>query len=275
MAEEVAIQERLGRRRHVHDGRPHHAPARVGHRLWRSRIPDRPRADSGVERRLSPWPRILDQCRERHRRPIHRHHLVRLLNRQRSPGGGVVECGDLVRWRGVVHLRRPHHVPPAPRLSALLRDPPHAAHAGPVLDRHGDRRAGDGRDLRGGRPRSCGAVARHRSRSLLVGLHDVSQHRLSCRVRRFVLGVPEPVPLGWRWWIGARPRLRYAGRGGERPGVNRARGGAGLFLLRPLPAALRRAGWRRRGEASGTERRRSRGSACGARRRAGGPSTDG
>ena len=75
---------RMGRQRHLHHVRPHHAPPRAGHRLHGGGVPRRPRADLGLAGGLHHRPRLLDQRRERARRAVHRGHQLRLLHRQRA-----------------------------------------------------------------------------------------------------------------------------------------------------------------------------------------------
>ena len=53
-------------------------------RLRRRRVPGRAGADVVVERPVHLRPRLLDQPRERPRRPVHRLHQLRLLDRQRA-----------------------------------------------------------------------------------------------------------------------------------------------------------------------------------------------
>ncbi len=87
----AALGGRLGRQCDLHHVRPHHAAAGVGHRLHGGGIPRCPGADVGLAGRLHHGPRVLDQRGERHRRSAHRHHQLRLLDRQRALGGRAVE----------------------------------------------------------------------------------------------------------------------------------------------------------------------------------------
>ena len=128
-------------------------------RLRRRRLLDRARADARVERRVPGGPRLLDEPRERVRRPVHRVHQLRVLDRQRADGGRAVARRHQLRRRDQLHLRRPHHAAVAAHLPQVLRHPAHAAAVRVVL--RGD--GGRGPDRRGA-VRLAGAIPTSRAR---------------------------------------------------------------------------------------------------------------
>ena len=121
LGKEVALQRRLGRRGHLHDGRSHHAPAGAADRLCDRWIFGHARTRQRVERRVPARARLLDEPGERRGRTLHCHHQLCLLDRQRAVGCRIVERRHLVRWGRGVHLRRSHHLPAFAHLPALLR----------------------------------------------------------------------------------------------------------------------------------------------------------
>ena len=148
-------------------------------------------ADVGVAGSLHHRARVLDQRGERHRRPVHRHHQLRLLHRQRAPGGGAVERGHLLRRRDRLHLRRPDRVPAPPDLPPLLRDAADAPHAGGLLGPDVDRRAAHGAALPRRRPGADGAADHDRAGALLLELHHLPEPDLPGALRRPVLALPQ------------------------------------------------------------------------------------
>ena len=124
VASEADLRRRMGRCRQLFDRRHEDAPQGARHRLRRRRLPRRDGPDGRLERRVPHRPRLLEHARERHPRPVHRLHQLRLLGGQRSDGCCALARRHQLRWRDQFHLRRLDRAPPRADLSQVLRPAP-------------------------------------------------------------------------------------------------------------------------------------------------------
>src|SRR6185437_4049506 len=142
-----------------------------------------------IARRWTDGSRILVEPAKRRAGAVSGPHQLRLFDRECAHRGCTLAGRNQLRWRDLLHLRRPHHAAAALHLPQVLRHRDHAAAARGLLVRH-ERRFTCHRVPRESRAPDAHGWQSHRpAHARGSELHNRAQRRRGDRLRRPVLAL--------------------------------------------------------------------------------------